>query len=110
MVKEQQSDLERNFLILFYLRKNFGQWINRNIIGTRSTGRVLHRKRLDESLDNLQERGFIEKRDAENPQAKYEFKLTESGKIFVDKYLALFKDPDLRNLANIKEEKRFEEI
>jgi len=108
--KENLSDTERNFLILNYLYKNYGQWINRNVIGTRATGRSIQRGRLDKVLDSFIERGYVLKRDAEDPKAKYEFKLTEQGRVFCDKFLAFFRDPEVRFVGSIKEGKRFDEV
>ena len=110
MGKENLSDTERNFLILNYLYKNYGQWINRNVIGINATGRTMNRKNLDELLDSFIEIGYVLKRDAEDPKAKYEFKLTEQGKVFCDKALPFFRDPEVRRIGSIKEGKRFDEI
>lgn len=110
MGKENLSDIERNFLILNYLYKNYGQWINRNVIGIRATGRGLQRGRLDKVLDSFIEIDYVLKRDAEDPKAKYEFKLTEQGRVFCDKCLPFFRDPEVRRIGSIKEGKRFDEI
>jgi len=108
--KENLSDTERNFLILNYLYKDYGKWINRNVIGINATGRTMNRKTLDELLDSFIDDGYVQKRDAKDPKAKFEFKLTEEGKVFCDKCLPLLRDPAFRSVGSFKEGKRFDEI
>jgi len=105
----KQTPLERNLIILLYLKKHDGEWKNKNEIATYSGGPGLHRKRLDEVLDGFIERELIKKQGAKNPQAKWEYKITEIGKEVLTKYLALLNDPKMKFFAGVKREK-FDEL
>ena len=106
--KYNQSPLERNINILVYLKKFDGDWKNTREISTYS-GKTMHRGRLEEVLDQLVTRELISKRDAENPQAKFEYKIIDKGKEVLVKYLKILDDPDLKLVSGIKEDKKFEE-
>ena len=105
----KQTPLERNISILLYLKKYDGEWKNKNEIATYSTGHGLNRKRLDEILGGLVERELIVEQEAENPQAKWEYKINDSGKDVLAKYLAIFNDPNMKFVAGVKR-KKFDEI
>ena len=107
--KSNQSPLERNINILVYLKKFDGDWKNTREISTYS-GKTMHRGRLEEVLDQLVTRELISKRDAENPQAKFEYKIIDKGKEILVKYLRILDDPDLKFIAGIKEDKKFDEV
>jgi len=101
----KQTPLERNLTIILYLKKNDGDWKNKNEIATYSKGHGLQRKRLDDVLEGLTERGLIDKQEAVNPQAKWEYKITEKGKQVLGTYLALLSDPDMKFFAGVKRQK-----
>ena len=105
----KQTPLERNLTIMIYLKKNDGNWKNKNEIATYSKGHGLQRKRLDEFLDGLLQRELIEKREADNPQAKFEYKITEGGKKVLRTYLELLNDPKMKFFAGVKKQK-FDEL
>ena len=105
----RQTPLDRNLTILLYLKKHDGEWKNTNEIATYSKGHGLHRKRLDDVLDGLLEKGLLDKQTAENPQAKFEYKINEVGKDILGKYLILLNDPAMKFVAGIKREK-FDEL
>ena len=100
----EQQPLERNFLILIYLKKFDGDWKNKNEIANNYPGHGLHRGRIDPILDGFVVKGFIEKREAKNPQAKWEYKITDVGKSFVKRLAVILKDPDMRFMAGIQKE------
>ena len=105
----KQTPLERNLTILLYLKKHDGIWKNKNEIATYSKGHGLHRKRLDEVLDGLVQRGLIVKQEADNPQAKWEYKIHDEGKEVLRKYIALLNDPTMKFVAGVKRDK-FDEL
>lgn len=105
----RQTPLDRNLTILLYLKKHDGEWKNTNEIATYSKGHGLQRKRLDEVLEGLVEKGLLEKQPAENPQAKFEYKINGLGKDALRKYLVLLEDPAMKFVAGIKREK-FDEL
>ena len=105
----KQTPLDRNLAILLYLKKYDGEWKNKNQIATFSQGPGLQRKRLDEVLEGLVEKGLLDKQPAENPQAKFEYKINDVGKNILGKYLVLFDDPAMKFVAGIKSEK-FDEL
>jgi len=95
--------------ILLYLKKFDGEWKNKNEIATYSKGPGLHRKRLDQALEGLIERGHIVKQEARNPQAKWEYKISDDGKEFLKKVLLMMKDPQMKSFFGVKMQK-FEEL
>ncbi len=101
----KQTPLERNITILLYLKKHEGEWKNKNEIATYSQGHGLHRKRLDEILDAFEQRELVIKQEAENPQARWEFKISERGKDVLQKYISLLHDPDMKFFAGVKRDK-----
>ena len=105
----RQTPLDRNLTILLYLKKFDGEWKNKNEIATYSKGHGLQRKRLDEVLEGLVEKGLLDKQEAENPQAKFEYKINDAGKDTLGKYLAILEDPAMKYVAGIKREK-FDEL
>ena len=105
----RQTPLDRNLTILLYLKKYDGDWKNTNEIATYSKGHGLHRKRLEEVLEGLVEKELLEKQPAENPQAKFEYKINDSGKDTLRKYLIMLDDPKMKFVAGIKREK-FDEL
>jgi len=105
----RQTPLDRNLTILLYLKKHDGEWKNKNEIATYSKGHGLQRKRLDEVLEGLVEKGLLDKQAAENPQAKFEYKINDVGKTTLKKYLILLEDPAMKFVAGIKREK-FDEL
>jgi len=105
----KQTPLERNMTILLYLKKFDGEWKNKNEIATYSKGHGLHRKRLDEFLEGLIERGLIVKQEASNPQAKWEYKISDEGKEFFKKLLLMTSDPKMKYLLGVKM-KKFDEL
>lgn len=105
----RQTPLDRNLTILLYLKKHDGEWKNTNEIATYSGGHGLQRKRLEGVLDGLVEKGLFDKQPAENPQAKFEYKISDAGKETLRKYLILLDDPAMKFVAGIKREK-FDEL
>jgi len=105
----KQTPLERNISILLYLKKYDGEWKNKNEIATYSKGHGLNRKRLDEILEGLVERELIVEQEAKNPQAKWEYKITDSGKDVLAKYIAILNDPNMKFIAGVKR-KKFDEL
>ena len=63
------------------------EWYNQeDVLSTlkRTTGRGIDKSELRKILNNLSERGFIEKREAEiKTQSKGEYKIAEAGKAFL---------------------------
>ena len=49
-------------------------------ITTGTPGSDLNRDRLKKIIEGFISKGFVELRDSENPQAKYEYKITVKGK------------------------------
>ena len=112
LVKEKsfrQTPLDRNLTILLYLKKHDGELKNTNEIATYSKGHGLQRKRLEGVLEGLVEKGLLDKQPAENPQAKFEYKINDAGKETLRKYLILLDDPAMKFVAGIKR-KKFDEL
>ena len=108
--KYSQSSGERNTYILLYLKKFDGDWKNTREIATYSGRSVQHRGRLEDILEQLVTRELILKRDAENPQAKFEYKISPKGKEKLSTYRILSNDPDLKFMLGIKEDTKFDEV
>lgn len=103
--KFKQTTGDRNIAILRYLKKFDGDWKNVSEINRHQKGSFLNPGRLTELLLDLDERGFIEKRDSENPQARpYEYRITKKGKEKLEKILLFFSDKDVKHLAGLKRE------
>jgi len=108
--KSNQPTVERNLNILLYLKKFDGDWKNTREIATYSSTAVQNRGRLEDILEQLVTRELISKRDAENPQARFEYKVLPKGKEILYKYLRILDDPDLKLVSGIKAEKKFDEV
>jgi len=108
--KSNQSILERNINILLYFKKSDGSWKNTRQISTYYSGTTLQRGRLEIILEQLVTRELISKREAENPQAKFEYQILNKGKEVLSTYLRILDNPDLKLIAGIKEDKKFEEV
>ena len=105
----KQTILERNTIILLYLKKHEGEWKNKNEIATYSKVHGLHRKRLEQVLEGLIERGIIVKKEATNPQAKWEYKISDEGKVLLKKVLLMYSDSKMKYFAGVKMQK-FDEL
>lgn len=100
--KFNQTPGDRNLAILRYLRKWDGDWKNKNEIATHH-GVTLNPGRVVPILDEMVERGLIEKRPSENPQARpWEYKISILGKEKLEKCEAASKDPDLKFIFGLK--------
>ena len=98
----KQTPADRNLAILRYLRKWDGDWKNKNEIGTHH-GVTINPKRLVPVLDELIERGLIEKRPSENPQARpWEYKITLLGKEKLEICESIVRDPTLKFVFGLK--------
>ena len=101
----KQTPGDRNIAILRYLKKFDGDWKNVSEINRYQKGSFLNPGRLSEILLDLDNRGFIEKRDSENPQARpYEYRITKKGKEKLEKLILFLSDSDLKHLAGLKRE------
>ena len=105
----RQTPFERNTIILLYLKKHEGEWKNKNEIATYSKGHGLHKKRLDQVLEGMIEKELIIKQEANNPQAKWEYKITDEGKVLLKKVLVMLSDPKMKYFAGVKMQK-FDEL
>ena len=108
--KMKSTSLEKTINILVYLKKYDGDWKNTREIATYSSKVVQNRQRLEVDLEQLAVRNLILKKNAVNPQAKFEYKILPKGKEKLIIFLQLMDDPDLRHIAGIKENKKFNEI
>lgn len=101
----KQTPGDRNIAILRYLKKFDGYWKNASEINRHQKGSILNPAILLEILLDLDDRGFIEKRDSENPQARpYEYRITKKGKEKLERLMLILSDPDLKHLAGLKRE------
>ena len=78
--KMKSSSFEKTLNILLYLKKSDGNWKNTREIQTNSTKVTQNRKRIEDDLQQLVTRELIAVRPAENPQAKFEYKILPKGK------------------------------
>ena len=106
----KSTSLEKNINILIYLKKYDGDWKNTREIATYSNKVSMHRTRVEEALEQLVTRGLIFGRTAENPQAKSEYTISPRGKKTLSTLLDMMKNPDIRHLAEIKENVQFDEV
>ena len=106
----KSTSLEKTINILAYLKKYDGDWKNTREIATYSSKVVQNRQRLEVDLERLAVRNLILKKNAVNPQAKFEYKILPKGKEKLIIFLQLMDDPDLRHIAGIKENIKFDEI
>ena len=107
LVKEKsfkQTPADRNIAILRYLRKWDGDWKNKNEIGIHH-GITINPGRLALVLDELYERGLIDRRESQNPQAKpYEYKIMDLGKEKLKIFDVVNADPTLKFIFGITRE------
>jgi len=106
----KSTSLEKTINILVYLKKYDGDWKNTREIATYSSKVVQNRQRLEVDLERLAVRNLILKKNAVNPQAKFEYKILPKGKEKLIIFLQLMDDPDLRHIAGIKENIKFDKI
>ena len=106
----KSTSFEKNINILLYLKKWDGDWKNTQEIATYSNKVTLHRTRLEDDLDQLVTRELIVVRTAENPQAKFEYKILPKGKDILSAFLQFMNDPDIKHIAGIKENTQFDEV
>ncbi len=104
------SSPEKIINILLYLKKSDGNWKNTREIQTNSTKVTQNRKRIEDDLQQLVTRELIDVRPAENPQAKFEYKILPRGKEKLTIFLQIMNDPDLIQIAGIKENTQFDEV
>jgi len=98
----KQTAGDRNLAILRYLKKWDGDWKNKNEIATHH-GVTLNPARLVPILEEMEERGLIEKRPSENPQARpWEYKISILGKEKLQICEAQLQDPNLKFLFGYK--------
>jgi hypothetical protein len=106
----KSTSLEKTINILVYLKKYDGDWKNTREIATYSSKVVQNRQRLEVDLEQLAVRNLILKKNAVNPQAKFEYKILPKGKEKLIFFLRLMNDPDLRHMAGINENTQFDEV
>ena len=106
----KSSSFEKTLNILLYLKKSDGNWKNTREIATYSNKVTLHRTRLEDDLEQLVTRELIDVRTAENPQAKFEYKILPKGKDKLSAFLQFMNDPDIKHIAGIKENTQFDEV
>jgi DNA-binding HxlR family transcriptional regulator len=104
------SSPEKIINILLYLKKSDGNWKNTREIQTNSTKVTQNRKRIEDDLQQLVTRELINVRPAENPQAKFEYKILPKGKDKLSAFLQFMNDPDIKHIAGIKENTQFDEV
>jgi DNA-binding HxlR family transcriptional regulator len=104
------SSPEKIINILLYLKKSDGNWKNTREIQTNSTKVTQNRKRIEDDLQQLVTRELIDVRPAENPQAKFEYKILPKGKEKLTIFLQIMNDPDIKHIAGIKENTQFDEV
>ena len=106
----KSSSFEKTLNILLYLKKSDGNWKNTREIATYSSKVVQNRKPLGDVLEQLVTRELIVVRTAENPQAKFEYKILPKGKDTLSAFLQFMNDPDIKHIAGIKENTQFDEV
>tara|TARA_B110000881_G_scaffold39934_1_gene32410 strand:- start:131 stop:454 length:324 start_codon:yes stop_codon:yes gene_type:complete len=106
----KSTSLEKTINILVYLKKYDGDWKNTREIATYSSKVVQNRQRLEVDLEQLAVRNLILKKNAVNPQAKFEYKILPKGKEKLIIFLQLMNDSDFRHIAGINENTQFDEI
>ena len=106
----KSSSFEKTLNILLYLKKSDGNWKNTREIATYSSKVVQNRKPLGDVLEQLVTRELIVARPAENPQAKFEYKILPKGKDKLSAFLQFMNDPDIKHIAGIKENTQFDEV
>ena len=82
-----------------------GTWLNLRQITTGTPGSDLNRDRLKKIIDGFVTKGFVETRESENPKAKLEYKITESGKSAFTKCINF--DPDIKFVLGLRESEFF---
>jgi DNA-binding MarR family transcriptional regulator len=82
-----------------------GTWLNLRQITTGTPGSDLNRDRLKKIIDGFIEKEFVEVRESENPKAKYEYRITESGKATFAKCISF--EPDIKFVLGLKDSEFF---
>jgi len=103
--KSNLSLADKKTNILLYLKRYDGDWKNTREIATYSSQVSQNTARVEPILEELTTRGLISKREAENPQAKVEYKITNEGKLLLQKLASMISDPDIKYFIEIKTEK-----
>ncbi|MGQ0771929.1 MAG: hypothetical protein ACT4NT_04070 [Nitrososphaerota archaeon] len=98
--KFNQTPGDTNIAILGYLTR-VGTWMNLRQITTGTPGSDLNRERLRLILEGFTKKEFVEARESQNPQAKFEYKITEKGKNTFLKCITF--DADVRAVLGIRE-------
>jgi len=83
----------------------FGTWLNLRQITTGTPGSDLNRDRLKKIIEGFVEKEFLEVRDSKNPKAKFEYRITESGKATFSKCINF--EPDIKFVLGIKDSEFF---
>ena len=104
------SSPEKIINILLYLKKSDGNWKNTREIQTNSTKVTQNRKRIEDDLQQLVTRELIHVRPAENPQAKFEYKILPKGKDKLSAFLQFMNDPDMQHITGMKGNTHFDEV
>jgi DNA-binding HxlR family transcriptional regulator len=100
--KFNQTPGDTNIAILGYLSK-VGTWMNLRQITTGTPGSDLNRERLRLILESFAKKEFVEIRESQNPKAKFEYKITEKGKVAFLKCVSF--DPDVKYLLGLRDHK-----
>lgn len=82
-----------------------GTWLNLRQITTGTPGSDLNRERLKKIIDGFVTKGFVETRDSENPKAKFEYRITDRGKMAFTKCISF--DPDIKFVLGLKDSEFF---
>ena len=99
--KPKQTPGERNLSILGYLVKE-GTWKNRREISTGTPGADLARDRLKIVLESFVEKGLVEVRESENPQAAEEYRIAQKGREIFEKCISF--DPNIKFVFGLRRE------
>lgn len=100
--KFNQTPGDTNVAILGYLTR-VGTWMNLRQITTGTPGSDLNRERLRLILESFSKKGFVEIRESQNPKAKFEYKITEKGKMTFLRCVEF--DPDVRYVIGLRDYK-----
>lgn len=98
--KFNQTPGDTNVAILGYLTR-VGTWMNLRQITTGTPGSDLNRERLRLILESFAKKGFVEIRESQNPKAKFEYKITEKGKVTFLRCVEF--DPDVRYVIGLRD-------
>ena len=99
-----QTPGDRNLVILGFLKKRGQLWSNLNQIATGVVGSGLNRQRTREILDDFVKLTLVETRESQDPQSRYEFRITPKGLAKYRTLVNFINDPETKFILGFRQQ------